>query len=134
MPNEETRIRVQPVRGTHIDDMTKRFGNMKTGNRSSSKKTISKGQRRRKKTRNKGKSRSISENARESQEMDVETPFFLAPSSIPSPPKRDAVDALTDAMGRTKINTGGYRNKSRRHKSRRHKTRRHKTRRHKSRR
>lgn len=118
--------RIQPVRTAHIDDMTKRFGNVKINkkNRSSSKKTISKGQ-----------SRSIRKKARKSQQKDAETPFFLAPSSIPSPTQRDAViDALTGAMERTKINIGGYRNKSRRHKSRRHKTRRHKTRRHKSRR
>ena len=117
--------RLQPFRKEHVNGITRGVAAMNTGqSRSISKNTISKRQ-----------SSSSRKKAISNGQNMSKTPFFLAPPSIPSPPtQRDAMDALTGAMERTKINIGGYRNKSRRHKSRRHKTRRHKTRRHKSRR
>ena len=146
--NASYKIRRQPFRKEHVNAITRGVAAIKTGQSMSiSKNTISNGQSRsRKKASNKPYNRTI-----KYQQMDAETPFFLTPSSIPSPPPpmsaaaamsseaaaraaraADDLNDLANSISRISMNEGGggYRkNKSRRHKTRRHKTRRHKSRR-----
>ena len=159
MPKEKTKRRVQPVRSSHIDDITKRFGAIQTDRKY------------------KPYNRTIRKKDRKSQQMSDVMPFSLAAASLPPPlapitaaamsaeaaeaaeaaaSQRDFeellgmrpndfgnetkyvddMDFITQSFSNASLkdrkpgSLGGYR----KHKSRRHKTRRHKSRRHKSRR